>query len=241
MALMVCPECQKQISDTTELCPHCGYSIIQYIEQRELDHYISSKVDELSQKLEQELNEIDGLSAPRPLHTAGADFFLVLWSIACVIATIIGVQFTLEEWKFASSPYSDFPSGILIMWWVFWALLLFVEFCGVSGLVARHRKWRYNCDHLDEYKSKEKEACKERYAERIRLLQERNEEAIKVERKSDGIYDSKPVSQIKCPTCGSTQVTKISAGTRMIDGAVFGKLSVEGRAQFRCESCGYKW
>lgn len=132
-------------------------------------------------------------------------------------------------------------TGILIMWWVFWALLLFVEFCGVSGLVARHRTWRYNCDHLDEYKSKEKEACKERYAERIRLLQERNEEAIKVERKSDGIYDFESASQIKCPTCGSTHVTRISAGTRMIDGAVFGTLSVEGRAQFRCESCGYKW
>lgn len=27
MALINCPECQKQISDTTASCPHCGYKL----------------------------------------------------------------------------------------------------------------------------------------------------------------------------------------------------------------------
>ena len=27
MALIKCPECDKQISDKAESCPHCGYSL----------------------------------------------------------------------------------------------------------------------------------------------------------------------------------------------------------------------
>lgn len=43
----------------------------------------------------------------------------------------------------------------------------------------------------------------------------------------------------KCPTCGSTNLTKIGAGSRAIDGFFFGRHSVEGRAQWRCENCGH--
>lgn len=45
----------------------------------------------------------------------------------------------------------------------------------------------------------------------------------------------------RCPTCGSTDLTRLGIMARAIDGAVFGKLSVEGRAQFRCNNCGYMW
>lgn len=45
----------------------------------------------------------------------------------------------------------------------------------------------------------------------------------------------------KCPTCGSTNLTKKGAGARMIDGWFFGRHSVEGRAQFLCDNCGYQW
>lgn len=47
--------------------------------------------------------------------------------------------------------------------------------------------------------------------------------------------------QPKCPTCGSTDLTKLGIMSRAIDGAIFGKLSVEGRAQFRCNKCGYQF
>lgn len=45
----------------------------------------------------------------------------------------------------------------------------------------------------------------------------------------------------RCPTCGSTSLTKIGAGTRAVDGLFFGRLSVEGRAQWRCNSCNHMW
>lgn len=45
----------------------------------------------------------------------------------------------------------------------------------------------------------------------------------------------------KCPTCGSTDLFKKSAAGRALDGFVFGRLSVEGRAQWQCKNCGYMW
>ena len=31
MALINCPECGRQVSDTAKTCPHCGYSIMSYV------------------------------------------------------------------------------------------------------------------------------------------------------------------------------------------------------------------
>lgn len=45
----------------------------------------------------------------------------------------------------------------------------------------------------------------------------------------------------KCPTCGSTNIEKIRVMGRAIDGWFFGRHSVEGRAQFLCKTCGYRW
>lgn len=45
----------------------------------------------------------------------------------------------------------------------------------------------------------------------------------------------------KCPTCGSTNIRKIST-TRKVAGAIgFGLLSKTAKSQFECKNCGYKW
>ena len=45
----------------------------------------------------------------------------------------------------------------------------------------------------------------------------------------------------KCPTCGSLQVEKISAGKKVVGGALFGLFSSDVRNTMYCKSCGYKW
>lgn len=45
----------------------------------------------------------------------------------------------------------------------------------------------------------------------------------------------------KCPTCGSTNISKISNLRRGIHGATFGLFSKTARSQFECKNCGYKW
>ena len=45
----------------------------------------------------------------------------------------------------------------------------------------------------------------------------------------------------KCPTCGSTNIQKIS-DLRKAGGAIlFGIFSKDAKSQFECKNCGYKW
>lgn len=44
-----------------------------------------------------------------------------------------------------------------------------------------------------------------------------------------------------CPTCGSTNVTKISLGAKAVGGAMFGIFSSNVRKSYKCNNCGYKW
>ena len=45
----------------------------------------------------------------------------------------------------------------------------------------------------------------------------------------------------KCPTCGSTNIKKISATSKVIGAATLGLFSNTARSQFECHNCGYKW
>ena len=45
----------------------------------------------------------------------------------------------------------------------------------------------------------------------------------------------------KCPTCGSTNIRKISASRKMLGAIGFGLLSKTARSQWECSNCGNKW
>lgn len=45
----------------------------------------------------------------------------------------------------------------------------------------------------------------------------------------------------KCPTCGSLNVKKISAVSKVAGASMFGLFSKTARSQFCCRNCGYKW
>lgn len=45
----------------------------------------------------------------------------------------------------------------------------------------------------------------------------------------------------KCPTCGSTNIKKISASRKMLGAIGFGLLSKTARSQWECNDCGNKW
>lgn len=45
----------------------------------------------------------------------------------------------------------------------------------------------------------------------------------------------------KCPTCGSTNIEKISLGKKAVGGALFGLFSSNVRKTMHCKNCGYKW
>lgn len=62
---------------------------------------------------------------------------------------------------------------------------------------------------------------------------------------SHQIISSEPINTApnlpKCPTCGSTNIKKISDLRRGVHGLAWGILSKTARSQFECKNCGYKW
>lgn len=48
-------------------------------------------------------------------------------------------------------------------------------------------------------------------------------------------------SQPKCPTCGSTNIEKISVTKKAFGGAMFGIFSSDVRNSMHCKNCGAKW
>lgn len=60
-------------------------------------------------------------------------------------------------------------------------------------------------------------------------------EALK--QKMNNISDSTP----KCPTCGSTNIKKISSTAKVTNTVLFGIFGNKRKKQFHCESCGYEW
>ena len=45
----------------------------------------------------------------------------------------------------------------------------------------------------------------------------------------------------KCPTCGSTNVEKISLSSKVVGGVLWGLFSSNVRKTMHCKQCGYKW
>lgn len=45
----------------------------------------------------------------------------------------------------------------------------------------------------------------------------------------------------KCPTCGSSNIKKISGTSKAVSVAMFGLLSQKVKKQFHCNNCGYEW
>ena len=58
----------------------------------------------------------------------------------------------------------------------------------------------------------------------------------KLER-AEAIENSKP----KCPTCGSTNIKKISGTKRWVTTGLFGLASSNVGKTMECKNCGYKW
>lgn len=64
-----------------------------------------------------------------------------------------------------------------------------------------------------------------------------NEKARQEKYKSTNVEENKP----KCPTCQSTNITKISGTKRWLSTGLFGLASSDVGKTMECKNCGYKW
>ena len=98
------------------------------------------------------------------------------------------------------------------------------------------KRWR---DILNE-EAKENPLYNEEKANHVKtpeeLKQERDEFLAKMHEKQTA-----STNQPKCPTCGSTNIQRISTLKRAAHGYLFGLFSNTARSQFECLNCKYKF
>lgn len=107
MALIKCPECGKEISDSADVCPNCGFSIKSYIQTMEAEQAeikLKQKFEQLKEfqkaqlqpELKKELADVDKEQLPsRPVFK---DVFFdnkgnmaILWSLLGAFGLVFGI------------------------------------------------------------------------------------------------------------------------------------------------------
>ena len=83
MALINCPECQKEISEKVKSCPHCGYP------------FETNSVGNSQQTDKNNWNKYKDLNTWKPAVRAGKTV-LVIYLWIGVIAGIIGLIFSVQ-------------------------------------------------------------------------------------------------------------------------------------------------
>lgn len=64
---------------------------------------------------------------------------------------------------------------------------------------------------------------------------------LKLSQFKQQIEQQENINTPKCPTCGSTNIKKISTTAKVGGAVMFGLFSKTAKSQFKCNKCGYKW
>lgn len=82
------------------------------------------------------------------------------------------------------------------------------------------------------------------YARKDEIIKQKQEQEMNEFRRQTGgasWVDDKIGNKPKCPTCGSTNIEKISVSKKAFGGMMFGLFSSDVRNTMHCKNCGSKW
>ena len=94
----------------------------------------------------------------------------------------------------------------------------------------------FNSEKYNENIQDEKEKELNRIIETGKTIEQ---EKVEYDRKQKEIESNK--TKPRCPTCGSTNIEKISTTSKITGGFLFGVFSSNVRKTFKCKNCGYRW
>lgn len=248
MALVNCPECgRERVSDTAESCPDCGFNIKEYYrvervnrnretEENKKREIIAQGKEAEKQRLidqkEWQLKQIDNLTEPiKPIlfsRNKGLFIFFVAISI------LFGV--------FGYGIGSDFCILCFYIALVITATVLLKAIADYSDSKSVYKRYANDLEGYKQYKAAEIEKS---YRELIKNV-DNYADSFFLDKYSKETEPLKTQDQInetvaKCPTCGSTDIKKISTTNRTASVMAMGIASSKIGKQFECKNCGYKW
>ena len=230
MALIKCPDCGKEVSDIAEACPNCGRPIKdEGIYESTLKcpncgrqvFEITSNCPDCGTSLRRKLNKNQLL----------LDVSLAMLCPVCgdmYITSPLNNEkriVTLENGNTDTEYHCQKCKNWVIPYRPKHHFVYYSEYSILTGKSA-------NDEMLKE--AKENPLFDEvEYSKRIQKEKGVNSHTATASLSSN--------QKAKCPTCGSTNIEKISTSSKVIGASLFGLFSKNATSQFKCKNCGYKW
>ena len=228
MALIKCPECGREnISDSAEACPNCGFGIREYyqkikLKQEETERQRREKEQrkerELAQKAQQE-QRIKNIPKPdKPRYSIVA----AICGILCILLGVNSVA-TTDEYDIERSVSAGNGDPVFQGWYL---VIFGIVILGVGLYFFIKKVNAYKLAEKD-FETYQKEVVKQQDEATLRHVNE---------------IQQKMNAMVRCPTCGSMNVERISGASKVGKAVAFGVLAAGSISKtFHCKNCGYRW
>ena len=116
MAIMVCPECGKQVSDCAETCPHCGYPISKYIADQKKQEERAKKEAKKKELIEAQKETKKEKPDKKPLSVKKIIIISVV-TVVIVAGVVIGFIYGIKKpydaaWESYTTIFSEYGSAV---------------------------------------------------------------------------------------------------------------------------------
>lgn len=219
MALINCPECGKEISDTSEFCAQCGFDLLYHTESLRLDREIEAELIRYESTIEkpQQIFSLSDLGEYRNARPA---------LIICLIAAIgflisCPVFFLMYE---INGAIIALLCGIAFLYY-------YLKQTGKYKTLLHEKQERIQrqIDGFEYFKQERIESYKS-------TLVSRKQKTLDNLRSRNTVDNEKTSNSVYCPKCKSTQISTGSRGYSMVTGFIG-----SGKTVNRCARCGHKW
>ncbi len=248
MAIISCPECGGVVSTSAITCPHCGYGVSEHMQKLKEEEEQAKRQEEAHDEIQALLDKIIPcdftIPEPRakvcikcgenPRYKERSRFF-PKGSYSDSMCKHDGVEFPLVEIDYpqAQTP-GNIGSRLYMQRYCIEPRNIGDQQCDEYGdrlnNMNRIRGFLYSAISDEDLLSPPDPAYFGKTLEDEPKPTPRPKINIPVNTNTP-----------KCPTCGSTNISKISTATRAAHGFAFGLFSNTARSQFKCNACGYKW
>lgn len=245
MALIQCPECRKNVSETAETCPNCGFNIKKHVlkEKMAIQEKKTKEARTIYETKKSKLIQEYGKVSFQPPNMTKSYLFIGISAFFVVISVLLLLII------FEIIGDGSHPVGIFIMTLI---LAICTGLAGINSLKDQKKE-------CDAYKN-DPENYRNAHAKHVSLTPEQNRE---IEQKLAPEYNayrnelaklgelgkqlnpqaSQEIKQTipRCPHCHSPKIRPISTANRVASVAAIGLASGKIGKQFECLNCKFKW
>lgn len=214
MALVKCPECGKEVSDTANACPNCGYGVkvhfdkIKWQKDREKINLQTQKMKDINrQNFEKKL-----MTVKRPKKPVFNKIFKGYLVFSIILITLLYLIYVIND--ILNNNYATSANNVIFI--ILMYILLYIATISIPIIVPLGI-------YYDIYKRKNSEYkfAQQNFREYQKYIIRKQEQKTKTGNTYSSYTSS---SQVRCPKCGSTNIQMVNRKWSPLTGFMINKV-----------------